>query len=218
VWDLNLGVTFRYGRAAARRRRSLDRAARRGGVCFVAATLALLLPIFPRGAEVRAQTGPSVEYQVKAAFLLNFARFVVWPADAFASDQTPITFCVFRQNPFGAALDEITQGKTIANRGLAVRRVEELPDLKTCQLVFISAAADRDLPAVLDALKASSALVVGESEGFAGRGGGIQFYLDADKVRFTVNVDATKRARLSVSSKLLSLAKIVHDDNPPKAD
>jgi hypothetical protein len=215
---LNLGVTFRFARTAAWHRRPRGRAAGRSGIRFFAAMFAMSLPIFPRGTRVQAQTETPVEYQVKAAFLLNFARFVVWPADAFASDQTPITFCVFRQNPFGSALDEITQGKTIANRGLAVRRVEEFPDLKSCQLVFVSAAADRDLPAVLDALKASSTLVVGESEGFAGRGGGIQFYLEADKVRFTVNVDATKRARLSVSSKLLSLAKIVHDDNPPRSD
>jgi|HubBroStandDraft_1064217.scaffolds.fasta_scaffold102453_2 hypothetical protein len=167
-------------------------------------------------AVLSAQSTTPVEYQVKAAFLLNFARFVVWPADAFATDQTPITFCIFRQNPLGTALDEVTEGKTIANRGLVVRRVEELADLKTCQLVFVSAAADKDLPAVLDTLKTSSALVVGESEGFADRGGGIQLYLEADKVRFTVNVDATKRARLNVSSKLLALAKIVRDENPPK--
>jgi hypothetical protein len=213
---LNIGVTVRFARATSRHRWLRNRPGRRAGIRFFAATLATLLPVFPRGAEVRAQTETPVEYQVKAAFLLNFARFVVWPADAFERENTPISFCIYRQNPFGTALDEITDGKTVANRGLVVRRVEELANLKTCQLVFVSAAADKDLPAVLDELKASSALVVGESEGFADRGGGIQLYLEADKVRFTVNVDATKRARLNVSSKLLALAKIVRDKNPPK--
>ena len=177
--------------------------------------LAVLLVLSPR-VPARGQVSPPVEYQVKAAFLLNFARFVEWPPDAFDGDKTPITFCVFRQNPFGSALDEITQGKTINNRGLVVRHVQDLPDLKSCQLVFVSDAENQYLPAILDTLKASSALVVGESEGFAERGGGIQFYLEADKVRFSVNVDATKRARLNVSSKLLALARIVRDANPTK--
>jgi hypothetical protein len=177
--------------------------------------LAVLL-LMPQCVLVRAQSSPTVEYQVKAAFLLNFARFVQWPADAFEGDTAPITFCVFRQNPFGSALDDITQGKSINNRGLLVRHIQELADLKSCQIVFVSDAEDQYLPAILDTLKASSALVAGESDGFAERGGGIQFYLEADKVRFSVNVDATKRARLNVSSKLLALARIVHDANPTK--
>jgi hypothetical protein len=211
---LNFWFTFRFA-PAARRKRSQRIRLLPGGYGLVAVLMSVFLAL-SQGEILKAQTSPSVEYQVKAAFLLNFARFVVWPADAFESDKTPISFCIFRQNPFGTSLDEITEGKTIANRGLVVRRVEELPDLKTCQLVFVSDAAEKDLPAVLDELKVSSALVVGESQGFADRGGGIQLYLDADKVRFTVNVDATKRARLNVSSKLLTLAKIVHDENPPK--
>jgi hypothetical protein len=88
--------------------------------------------------------------------------------------------------------------------------------LKSCQIVLVSGSADKDLSAALDTLKTSNALVVGESEGFAKRGGGIQFYLEAEKVRFSVNVDATKRARPNVSSKLLALARIVHDANPAK--
>jgi len=179
------------------------------------AMLAILLVVSPC-VPARAQTAPSVEYQVKAAFLLNFARFVQWPSDAFEGDSAPITFCVFRQDPFGSALADITQGKSINNRALLVRHVQNLADLKSCQIVFVSDVADKDLPAILDTLKASSALVVGESDGFAERGGGIQFYLEAEKVRFSVNVDATKRARPNVSSKLLALARIVHDANPAK--
>ena len=169
------------------------------------------LLLISHSASIRAQEAAPVEYQVKAAFLLNFARFIEWPADAFANDQSPILFCEFRQDPFQGALDQITQGKSIGSRTLAVRRVQNLPDLKTCQLVFVGSAQDKFLPGILDSLKATSALVVGESDNFAERGGGIQFYLDDNKVRFSVNVDATKRARLNVSSKLLSLARIAHD-------
>jgi YfiR/HmsC-like len=158
-----------------------------------------------------AQASPFVEYQVKAAFLFNFAKFVEWPSDAFQSEKTPIALCVFGHDPFGSALDEIIRGKAINNRGVLARRISELPDLKSCQLVFVSRFEDKHVPEVLGSLKGTSALVVGEGDGFAERGGAIQFFLEVNKLRFAVNVDAVQRAHLTVSSKLLALAKIVHD-------
>jgi hypothetical protein len=89
-------------------------------------------------------------------------------------------------------------------------------DLKSCQLVFVSAAEDKRLPEVLNNLKDTSAIVVGEGEGFAEHGGGIQFFLEDNRLRFAVNVDAVQRARLRVSSKLLALARIVHEQDRPK--
>ncbi|MGB8851839.1 MAG: YfiR family protein [Candidatus Acidiferrales bacterium] len=157
-----------------------------------------------------AQTAPSVEYQVKAAFLLNFVKFIEWPADAFQDNKAPITICVFGHDPFGSALDNILRGKTIENREVLPRRMSDISDLKSCQLVFVSALEDKRLPEILSSLKGTSALVVGETESFAERGGGIQFFLDDNRLRFAVNVDAVRRARLEVSSKLLALARIVH--------
>jgi hypothetical protein len=178
-------------------------------VKFCAIALAALLSL-AAASSIRAQAGTSVEYQIKAAFLFNFAKFVDWPPDAFPNDKSPITLCVFGHDPFGSALDEIIQGKTINNRALLARRTNELPDLKPCQLVFVDKEADKGLSDVLNSLKGTSALVVGESEGFAERGGGIQFFLEDNKLRFAINVDAVQRARLTVSSKLLALARIVH--------
>jgi YfiR/HmsC-like len=159
----------------------------------------------------RGQANPSVEYQVKAAFVFNFAKFVEWPSDTFVSVNSPIILCVFGYDPLGSALDEIIRGKAINNRAVVARRINELPDLKSCQLVFVSSVEYKHLPEVLKSLKGTSALVVGESDGFAECGGGIQFFLKDKKLRFAVNVDAMQRARLAVSSKLLALAKIVHD-------
>ena len=164
----------------------------------------------------RPQAAPSVEYQVKAAFLLNFAKFVEWPQDAFQTDKTPITLCVFRHDPFGSALDEIIREKAINNRELLARRVNDLPELKTCQLVFVSGREEKQLPEILNSLKGASALVVGEGEDFAERGGAVQFFLENNKLRFAINVDAIQRARLQASSKLLALARIVHDSGRPK--
>lgn len=166
--------------------------------------------------RIRAQTNPSLEYQVKAAFLFSFTKFIEWPSDAFHGDDAPITLCVFRHDPFGSALDEIIQGKTIKNHQVLARRVNEFPDLKSCQLVFVGKGEDKGLSEVLNSLKGTSALVVGETDAFAERGGGIQFFLEASQLRFAINVDAVQRARLTVSSKLLSLARVVHDRDHPK--
>lgn len=165
-----------------------------------------------------AQAKDPTEYEIKAAFLLNFAKFVEWPSDAFANDIAPINLCVIRYDPFGSALDDTIRGKIINNRQLLARRISELPDLKSCQMVFVSDREDKRLPEILGSAKGSNALIVGESEDFAERGGSVQFYLENSRLRFAVNVDAVQRARLTVSSKLLMLAKIVHDPIHPKGE
>ena len=168
--------------------------------------------------SARAQGSPSIEYQVKAAFLFNFAKFVDWPPNSFPDEKTPITVCIFRYDPFGSALDDIIRGKNIHNRPFVARRIDEIGELKACQIVFVSAREDKLLPDILNNLKGVSALVVGEGGNFAERGGEIQFYLENNRMRFTVNVDAVQRARLSISSKLLALAKIVHDPEHTKGN
>ena len=122
-----------------------------------------------------------------------------------------MSFCIFGHDPFGSTLDEVLRGKSVNNREFLARRIKEYPELKTCQLVFVSWQEDKHLPEILSSVKGASVLVVGESADFAGRGGTVQFFLDANKLRFAVNLDAAKRARLQISSKLLALAKIVGD-------
>jgi hypothetical protein len=167
---------------------------------------------------VPGQTPPAVEYHVKAAFLFNFAKFVAWPSDAFPNDTAPISLCVFRHDPFGSALDEVIQGKTINNREIVARRINELSELKACQMVFVDEREEKRLPEILVSLKGASSLVVGEGSDFAEHGGAIQFFLENNKLRFAINVDAVQRARLQASSKLLALARIVHDSGHPKGN
>ena len=159
-----------------------------------------------------------VEYQVEAVFLYNFSKFVEWPEDAFQSENAPITFCVFQHDPLGDALDEIIRGKTIKNRQLVTRRVSEVRDLRACQLVFAGERDNARLPNIFKELKGTSTLFVGESDEFAERGGAIQFYVQDNKLHFSINVDALQRAHLLVSSRLLALARIVHDDRRQKKE
>jgi hypothetical protein len=184
---------------------------------LVGVTLILLLVCFGGCAPaVHSQATATTEYDLKLAFLFNFAKFVEWPPDAFPYEKAPINLCVFGTDPFGRALDEIVQGKTANNREFAIRRTAKPEDLRGCQIIFLSDAERGRQAEVFESLKHFSVLVVGESDGFAQRGGCIQFYLEDNKVRFSINVDAVQRARLTVSSKLLALARIVHDEGHPK--
>lgn len=189
---------------------------RQGTVRLRVQVCVMVLLLSSGSVPLSSQSAPSVEYQVKAAFLFNFAKFIEWPTDAFPNEKTPITLCVFRYDPFGGVLDEVIRGKTINNRDLAARRITELPDLKGCHLVFISNREDKLLGEIEKDVAGASVLVVGEGPEFAERGGSVQFFLEQNKLRFAINVDAVQRARLQVSSKLLALARIVHDSGGPK--
>ena len=158
-----------------------------------------------------AQAEAPSEYQLKAAFLFNFAKFIEWPGTSFATPQSPFTICILGTDPFGNVMDDALQGKTVGGRSVAVERSKDLADARHCQIVFVSSAEHRRLPQILSGLHGTHALVVGETEGFAAGGGIIQFSLENDRVHFLINTDAADRAGLKVSSKLLSLAQIVHD-------
>jgi YfiR/HmsC-like len=137
-----------------------SRRAAYGRVPFCAMALASLLWLVSATAT-RAQSNPSVEYQVKAAFLVNFAKFIEWPPNAFEGREKPIIVCIFGYDPFGSALDELIQGKSIHNRELLARRVNDPLDLRTCDLVFAGQREEKRLPEILNSVKETSALVVG---------------------------------------------------------
>jgi hypothetical protein len=163
-----------------------------------------------------ALTAESREYQIKAAFLVNFMQFTSWPDNAFSNGDTPFCIGVLGDDPFGAALDQIVQGETIKNRKIIVQRSRSVDDCKNCQLVFVSSSEEKRLPAILARLDSDPVLTVGESRGFARRGGIINFYLEGNKVRFEINAEVARRDKLHISSQLLSLGKIVESDETEK--
>jgi hypothetical protein len=151
------------------------------------------------------------EYQVKAAFLYNFAKFVEWPAHALKSSDDPLVICVIGRSPFGSLLEQAVSGKQIEGRPLVVREISEAHDALACQILFVAAGEKKRVPAILDQLKSGHVLTVGDIQNFAAAGGMINFKLEAGRVRIEVNVEAAERANLRISSKLLSLATIVKD-------
>jgi hypothetical protein len=160
-------------------------------------------------ASLPAQTSASREYQIKAAFLFNFAQFVEWPSNVFTNADAPLCIGILGDDPFGAALDETLKGETIRNRKLTVQRSQRVEDLKGCQLVFICKSEKDRMSGILSELNRGQILTVSEIDGFARQGGVINFYLEGKKVRFEINTAAAQREGLKVSSQLLSLGKIV---------
>ena len=149
------------------------------------------------------------EYQVKAAFLVNFARFVEWPSQSFGGPGDPLVFGVYGNGLFSAALDQAVSGKTIDGRRAVTRRISELGALRSCHVVFLPASEINHLREVSNSLGDLSVLLVGETEGFAESGGVINFILDNQRVRFEISPPAAARVHLKISSKLLRLAVVV---------
>lgn len=161
-------------------------------------------------ADGGAQDAAVTEYQVKAAYLYNFAKFVEWPAESFSSASAPFEICVFGQDPFGEELQNLTRGKQVNGRRFEIRGGVTAPaQASSCHILFVSTSATRRFLAVAQELQGRSVLIVGESEGFAERGGMINFVLEGDRVLFEVNQKAAQQAGLKISAKLLSVAKQV---------
>ena len=154
------------------------------------------------------------EYEVKAAYLYNFANFVEWPETSHPDTSSTLNIGILGSDPFGAAFKTIA-GKRIRGQLVAIHRSHRLADLRDCQILFIGNSERVFLPQILDELRGRSVLTVGESEGFTEQGVIIDFYVIDNKVRFKINAEAGTRSGLKLSSKLLKLAQIVTTQEKP---
>jgi len=151
------------------------------------------------------------EYQVKAAFLYNFPNFVEWPAEVFPDTATTLTIGILGKDSFGGAFAPFV-GEIVRGRTLVVERSTRLQELPFCHILFISVSEEKYLPQILEHFRDRSVLTVGETPGYAQAGVMINFVLQENKVRFEINVAATERVNLKLSSKLLKLARIVQEE------
>lgn len=159
------------------------------------------------GAPVLAQR-PS-EYQVKAAYLYGFGRFVEWPADAPVATDAAFVLCVLGDDPFGTLLDQAAEGGLVKNKPVSVRRIARAEAAGDCDTLFVSASEQPRLARVLSVLDRKPVLTVGDSPEFAQRGGMIGFSMEGSRVRFTVNLPAAQDAGLMLQSELLRVAVTV---------
>ena len=158
------------------------------------------------------EVSDSSEYLIKAGFIFNFAKFVEWPSNAFAQPDSPIVIGILGTDPFGTIIDKIVQDKKIGARGFVVKRLKwgtDLKELRECKILFIGASERAHMDELVQMLRGLPILTVGETPGFAERGGVIRFVLEDNRVRFEVNVVAARQADLTISSRLLTLARII---------
>jgi hypothetical protein len=161
-----------------------------------------------------AQAQSATEYQVKAAFLFNFARFVEWPPDAFPSPDSALQICVLGEDPFGRDFEQVIVDKTVNGHRIEIAHPDGTPQARACQILFIAASEKARLPSILQGLKGASVLIVGDTPGFAALGGAINFVLDDSRVRFEINLKAAELAHLKISARLLTVAKVVMNGEP----
>lgn len=180
---------------------------RRPRRCVVALLAAFVLG----SSNAHSQTAKPTEYQVKAAYLANFVKFIEWPdsppsppAGGAPADEA-FSICVLGQDPFGPALDAALAGETVGRHSLVPKRVANAREAAACRVVFIG-EDDRTLRKDLPALEGFKVLTVGDQPDFLKRGGMIQFVIEGNRVRFQVNLAAAKKAGLSLSSELLKVA------------
>lgn len=159
-------------------------------------------------AVIRLAAQPPLEYDVKAAYLLNFTKFIEWPAAA-VPDGEPFRICVAGQNPFGDSLVKIVTGERVDAHPLVVQNLgRDTP--AHCQIIFFS-KSEKDVAETIAHL-GPGVLTVGETGDFFNLGGAIRFVLENGRVRFDVNQAAARRAGLQVSSRLLKVARQVEGD------
>lgn len=149
------------------------------------------------------------EAEVKSAFLFQFTRYVEYPDSAFESDKAPFVMGVLGKSAITDALREAVRGKNVEGRPIVVRQMNIGTEMKQCHVLFIPESQSHHLPEVLKTLVDAPVLTVGESAGFASQGGIIGFFTEQNRLRFEVNLESARRARLTISSKLLNLARIV---------
>jgi hypothetical protein len=171
--------------------------------------IAIALTIVARPAPVFGQA--IAGSTLKAAFLYNFVKFVEWPREALA-DEAPLVLCVTGDLGVADALDEAVRGRAVDRHRLVVRRPKVDDSLRLCHVLYLSGVDGPNASLIVQRLAGAAVLTASDIDRFAQGGGVAHFFLEADRMRFAINLDAAQRARLKVSSKLLGLAKIVKDE------
>ncbi len=169
--------------------------------------------------DVRAESRHvNAEYQIKAGFIYNFMQFIHWPTDSFSNPSDALVLGVYGEIPFGKQLNCL-EGRMIRGRPVRVVEVSDLSEVSHCHMIFIPKQKKRQIEAVLNQLRGTSVITVGEQPGFSAAGGTINLQIGKQKhMGFEINMSSARHGNVRISSKLLKLAVIVEGDIPDGAD
>jgi hypothetical protein len=174
-------------------------------------TLALLAAMLVLCTGLGSARGDDVpEYELKAAFVYNFALFTEWPADWPPESSPVLSVCVYGSNPFGQSLSGL-EGKAVRNKRISVRHEKSLEALRNCHIAFIVATETARIRDILNVLKGASVLTITDDDD-GSQLTAIHLSLVQKRLNFEINMTAVERSRLTISSKLLRLARAVRRD------
>lgn len=171
---------------------------------------ALVLLLFTLTFPFTTSMGQETDYDVKAAFVYNFIRYVEWPARAFRAADDAITLCIVGSDEAAEATAGL-DGKTVRGRRIAVKRVNSAAGIEKCQILFVGRSAKAHARAIVGAVRGLPVLTVADIPGFARSGGAINFVLAEQRIAFEINQTAAERTGLRLSSRLLKMARIVRE-------
>ena len=176
------------------------------------AVLAQSPPVAEATADNAAEINPQYEDNVKAAFLYSFGRYVEWPKESFASQSGEFVIGICGGESIQPVLNRIAQSKTIQGHKIVIRLISSDADYQPCHILFVSNDLQQEQQsAIIARMSNSSTLLVGETPGFAERGGAINFYVAKGTVKFEINIEAIRREKLVLDAKLLNLGRKISE-------
>lgn len=179
--------------------------------CGRAVAVLVLFLVFVHAAglsRAQAENRPLQEYQVKAAFLYTITKFVEWPASGSGTSSPTLNIAILGQDPFGENLDTI-RGKRVKGRPIGIRHFRRVEEIRDCDVVFVCSQEKKHLGQILKQLQNMAVLTVADQEGFCEAGGMVNLVTSRNRVMIEINLAAARRARLTISSQLLKLSRIV---------
>lgn len=149
------------------------------------------------------------EYELKAGFLYNFAKYVEWPESAFEKPDTPFSIAVVGTDPFGGALEKTLKDRVAQERRFSIARFRDAGEIRNCHILFIPKTEKSRVPEILKKIDGRPTLTVGELEGFAASGGAVNILIEKERPRLEINPEAAERVKLTIQAKLLKVATLV---------
>lgn len=149
------------------------------------------------------------EYEIKAAFLYNLGSFISWPATTFKSIQDNFSICILGEDPFNQRLQSLTQDQQISGHPISVEQITSIQEAIRCQILFVSASEQENLPLIFKWLNGKPILTVSDIENFILSGGMLQFFKRENKIRLALDPEAISEVGLKASAHLMKIAELI---------
>ncbi|NIA18913.1 MAG: DUF4154 domain-containing protein [Xanthomonadaceae bacterium] len=144
--------------------------------------------------------------KIQAAFLVQFSKYISWPAQSFSSPKAPIIIGILGRDPFGSAINKISRSFKANGRSIEIIRLRQTAEAGKCHILFVAPDQLGMMPAITAAIAGNPVLLVSSTDSFLSRGGMINFIIVGTKIRFDINRKNSRKCNLRISATLLKIA------------